>query len=71
MTTPILAHPGQRVTHHDRPRLLGPTEHLLRCSCCSEPTIVLCEGEPGAGVLCEGCLMPRGNPTFIAVSNFL
>jgi hypothetical protein len=43
------------VTHDGRPRLLGPAEHLVRCSRCEAPTIVLCEGEPGAGVLCEGC----------------
>ena len=55
----VLARSGQRVTHQDRPRLLGPTEYLVRCSRCEAPTIVLCEGEPGAGVLCEGCLMPK------------
>lgn len=54
-----LAYPGQLVTQRDRPRLLGPTEHLLRCSSCSEPTIVLLPDGPTAtaqGVLCEGCL---------------
>lgn len=56
MTAPILARPGQRVTHLDRPRLLGPTEHLVRCSRCEAPTIVLAPGDPGEGVLCEACL---------------
>lgn len=54
---PTLAHPGQTVTQDDRPRRLGPTEHFVRCSRCEEPTIVVAEGDIGAGVLCEGCLM--------------
>ena len=53
----ILAHPGQVVTHNDRPRVLGPTEYLVRCSCCESATIIVCDaGDVGADVLCEGCL---------------
>ena len=59
MTT-ILASPGQRVTHQDRPRLLGPTEHLVRCLSCGEPTIVLLPDGPTPdaldGVRCEACV---------------
>jgi formylmethanofuran dehydrogenase subunit E len=51
----------QTVTQDSRPRRLGPTEHLVRCSCCEEPTIVVAEGDPGAGVLCEGCLYAAQN----------
>lgn len=64
-----LATPGQRVTHHDRPRPLGPTEHLVRCSSCSEPTIVLLPDGPTTptaealdGVRCEACLRPAEVP---------
>ena len=57
-----LAYPGQRVTHQDRPRLLGPTEHLVRCASCPHPTIVLLPDGPSAealdGVRCEVCLRP-------------
>jgi len=62
MTPSPLARPGQFVTLHNRPRLLGPTEYLLRCSRCEGPTIVLAEADPGEGVLCEGCLISRNNP---------
>ena len=64
-----LATPGQRVTHHDRPRPLGPTEHLVRCSSCSEPTIVLLPDGPDGptaealdGVRCGACLRPAEVP---------
>jgi hypothetical protein len=62
MTHAPLALPGQIVTHHNRPRLLGPTECLLRCSRCEAPTIVIAEADPGEGVLCEGCLFFRNQP---------
>lgn len=58
----VLARPGQVVTLRDRPRRLGPTEYLLRCSRCEAPTIVLAEADPGNGVLCEGCLFSRNEP---------
>lgn len=61
-----LATPGQRVTRNDRPRLLGPTEHLVRCSSCTSPTIVLLPAGPTAealeGVRCEACLRPAEVP---------
>lgn len=62
MTPAPLALPGQIVTHHNRPRLPGPTEHLLRCSRCEAPTIVIAEADPGNDVLCEGCLFSRNQP---------
>ena len=58
----ILASPGQRVTHDGRPRLLGPAKHLVRCSRCEAPTIVIAEADPGNDVLCEGCLFSRNQP---------
>lgn len=62
MTAEVLAHPGQTITLGDRPRLLGPTEYYVRCSRCEGATIVLCEGDPGEGVLCKGCLFSRNEP---------
>lgn len=62
MTAEVLARPGQVVTLCDRPRRLGPTEHLVRCSRCAGATIVLAEADPGEGALCEGCLLLRNEP---------